>query len=257
SVDRYEEQSLDLTKVNPKLGVRWNITEDLALRGAAFRTIKPALVTNRTIEPTQVAGFNQFFDDVNATEAWRYGVGLDWRLTEDLFIGAEATWRDLKVPFFIDGDAVFEHQEERTHRAYLFWTPLPEVALSAEFVYDRFEAEEGNFTGNAFGFPEDLQTISVPLTIRYFHPLGLFASFGASLVAQDVERPPGSALADGNDRFVIFDAVVGYRLPKRLGTVSIEVNNLLDDGFKFQDDDFREFQDAPAIGPYIPERTVV
>src|SRR5690606_18496683 len=40
SVDHYEEQSLDLTKVNPKLGVRWNITEDLALRGAAFRTIK-------------------------------------------------------------------------------------------------------------------------------------------------------------------------------------------------------------------------
>ncbi len=32
------------------------------------------MITRQTIEPTQVAGFNQFFDLDNGTDAWNYGV---------------------------------------------------------------------------------------------------------------------------------------------------------------------------------------
>ena len=58
---------MKVQKVNPKFGVQWNITDDLVLRGAVFRTVKPALVNNQTLEPTQVAGFNQLFDDPNGS----------------------------------------------------------------------------------------------------------------------------------------------------------------------------------------------
>jgi tetratricopeptide (TPR) repeat protein len=94
SYDHYENQGLKVEKVNPKFGVEWNVTDDLVLRGAAFRTVKPALVNNRTLEPTQIAGFNQLFDDINGTAYWRYGVGVDHRLWDNLFIGGEATWRN-------------------------------------------------------------------------------------------------------------------------------------------------------------------
>ena len=49
----------------------------------------------------------------------------------------------------------------------------------------------------------------------------------------------------------------GYRLPQRRGVISIEANNLLNTGFQFQDDSFRQFQDAATISPFIPERTVL
>ena len=81
SYDDYEEGILDDTNFNPKFGALWQASNNLRLRAAAFKVVKPLLVNNRTLEPTQVAGFNQFFDDINGTEAWRYGAGIDWSLS--------------------------------------------------------------------------------------------------------------------------------------------------------------------------------
>jgi len=65
----------DKDQFNPKFGITWNPLPNTTLRAAAFRTLKRTLITDQTIEPTQVAGVNQFFDDNNATDAWRYGGG--------------------------------------------------------------------------------------------------------------------------------------------------------------------------------------
>jgi outer membrane receptor protein involved in Fe transport len=242
--------------MNPKLGVQWNITDDLHLRAAVFRTVKPALVNNRTLEPTQIAGFNQFFDDIDATKSWRYGVGLDWRATRDLFAGAELTWRDLDEPVFDTGSTKFENRDEQLYRGYLYWTPLPQLALSAEITSDRYDAEAGLAT--EFGdVPEKVETLSVPLAVRYFHPAGFFAGVGATYVNQEVRRSEFASFTDGSDDFLVVDALVGYRFPKRFGIASLEVNNLFDTGFHYQDDSFREFRDEPSISRYIPERTIM
>ena len=62
---------------------------------------------------------------------------------------------------------------------------------------------------------------------------------------------------EGKDDFFIVDAAIGWRIPNRLGIVSLEVRNLFDEEFKYQDDSFREFRDEPSIGPYIPDRTIL
>ena len=49
---------------------------------------------------TQVAGFNQFYDDYEATDTWVYGVALDQKFPKDVYFGAEFSYRDLDVPFF-------------------------------------------------------------------------------------------------------------------------------------------------------------
>jgi len=63
----------DGSQFNPKLGIVWEAFEGTTLRGAWFRVLKRTLVTDQTVEPTQVAGFNQFFDELNATDYWVLG----------------------------------------------------------------------------------------------------------------------------------------------------------------------------------------
>jgi len=256
SYDDYDEDALEVEEVNPKFGVQWNITGNLRFRSALFQTVKPALVSNRTIEPTQIAGFNQMFDDVNATRSRVYGIGLDWRAMDNLLVGAEAVWRELEVPIFVNAGVVSQHQDEYVSRAYVNWTPMAGLAVSGELVYDRFEAENGPAAASS-RFPEKLATTHIPLAARYFHPRGFFAGIGASYVHQTVRRSDISPLADGTDEFVVVDATVGYRLPGRRGTVSLEVRNLFDSEFKFQDDGFREFAGEPSTGPYIPDSVVL
>ena len=251
ALDDYEEGDLNVEEVSPKLGVQWHLDESLVLRAAWFETVKPALVNNRTIEPTQVAGFNQLFDDINGTQSSRYGIGLDWNVTNAVMLGAEATWRDMDVPISGSDGFFFEKEEEQSHRVYLNWTPLPEWAFSTEFVYVRFQAKQGQLT-DLTSVPLDLQTISIPLRLRYFHPSGFFAGLQTTYVHQEVERSEASSFPDGTDSFFVVDVAAGYRLPNRAGVVSLQIQNLFDTKFKYQDDSFREFGDEPSVSPYIP-----
>ena len=127
SADNYEEESIEARKLNPKLGVQWNVTENVRLRAAAFQVVKAPLSTNRTLEPTQVAGFNQFFDDDagDGRAAVRRSAPTG-SLRDNLFVGAEATWRDLDVQYFVDGSTTTADEtnwHEQTHRLYAYWAP--------------------------------------------------------------------------------------------------------------------------------------
>ena len=87
----YEGGIRDQDQFNPKFGVTWNPFTDTTLRGAVFRALKRTLITNQTLEPTQVAGFNQFFDDPNVTESWRYGVAVDQKFSKSIYGGVEVS----------------------------------------------------------------------------------------------------------------------------------------------------------------------
>jgi tetratricopeptide (TPR) repeat protein len=276
SIDSYDEdphnvqEGFDKFQVNPKLGVQWNVTDDFLLRGAVFNAVKPILVANRTLEPTQIAGFNQMFDYPNATEVFQYGIGADWDVTDNLHLGAEAVWRDLEAPNVsqadLDGDTVIdsldfrtEDEDEELYRAYAYWLPIPELALSAEIVFDRFESEAGGLTDTS-SVPLDLETFSVPLGLRYFHPSGFFAGLNGTYVHQEIDRSAAAlslGFSDGTDDFFVVDAAVGWRFPDRIGIASLSVMNLFDEEFQFQDDSFREFRDEPTAGPYFPDRTIL
>jgi outer membrane receptor protein involved in Fe transport len=251
SYQEYDGKRFDLDEFNPKIGVVWSPTDSLRIRGAYFEVVKPVLSANRTLEPTQIAGFNQFFDDLNATRSERYGIGIDWQTTPELAIGAELTGRDLESPSTDTlGNPVFDDQDESTHRAYAYWTPSDRWAVSAEGVYDKF----ANSATGSLVIPDEVRTVSLPWKATYFHPQGLFASAGVTYVDQKVKRDPASTLPEGDDSFSIVDLALGYRLPQRRGVVSLTVHNLFDEGFKYQDNSYREFGDEPSVSPYTPER---
>jgi outer membrane receptor protein involved in Fe transport len=174
STDFFRGSTVDRDQFNPKVGVTWNPLPSTTLRAAAFRTLKRSLINNQSIEPTQVSGFNQFFDDPEGTTSWRYGFAIDQKFTAYLFGGAEYTRRDLEVPFTRVIGSVREilkvDWEEQEVRAYLFLTPYPWVALSAEYQYEQFDRDR-EFVANI----ENVKTHHVPLGIGFFHPCGAFS----------------------------------------------------------------------------------
>ncbi len=252
SYDSYKEADTEFDLIAPKLGVQWAMTDALRLRAAAVRTLKPALLANQTIQPTQVAGFNQFFDDTNGTKSWLYGVGIDARLAKRLYSGIEASYRDLDESSLVDGISQSATAEESGARAYLNWAPHPDWAFSAELLYDRYQRN-----GSDLDVPNDVTTYAAPLAVRYFSPTGIFAGAGVSFVHQDVERPSGSPSPEGNDTFYVLDAGVGYRFPHRRGLVSVGMQNVFDRDFNYQDDNYRKTGNDPALSPYIPDRTII
>ncbi|MCB2147808.1 MAG: FecR domain-containing protein [Deltaproteobacteria bacterium] len=221
------------SQFNPKLGVNWNPIPSTTIRGAVFRTFTRSLVTDQTLEPTQVAGFNQFFDDPEETESWVYGAAIDQKLPNDVYFGAQLSYRDLSVPFQ-DLDLTLKDAdwEEYLGRAYIYWTPHEWLALKAEYLYEDFERGE-EFPGGI----KDLKTQSVPLGITFFHPSGLSVGLTATYYDQkgEIERTAigFDVFEDGSDQFWLVDAAIGYRFPKRYGFVTLGVKNLFDEEFDY------------------------
>jgi tetratricopeptide (TPR) repeat protein len=241
------DEDVDKDQLNPKFGITWSPLPGTTLRAAAFRVLKRTLITDQTIEPTQVAGFNQFFDDSDLTEAWHYGGAIDQKFTSSLFGGVEFSKRDLTVPGLLDLSDPFNpvnrdaDWNEYLGRAYLFWTPHPWLALRAQYLFERFERP-------LLG-PTELDTQRVPLGIGFFHPSGLSASLTATYWKQDGTFTsffdPTVPVRSGSDDFWTVDAAISYRLPKRYGFISVGATNLFDEKFNF----FEVNRDNPTIQP--------
>jgi tetratricopeptide (TPR) repeat protein len=259
SSDFFKGGSLKLNteQFNPKLGLTWNPSLATMVRAAAFRTFKRPLLSNQTLEPTQVAGFNQFFDDGEGADVWRYGIGIDQKLSVKLYAGAEYSKRYLKEKGTAPPDPAVQEfgSEEYLYRFYLYWTPLSWLAAGPEYQFERFK--------NPLEFSKDeqitrLNTHRFSLGISFFHPSGFKARLKPTYVDQDGEfvlqptgpPPPFFISKPGENRFWVFDVSIGYRLPKRRGSITIEAKNLFDETFRFQDTD-------PSNPSIYPERLIL
>jgi len=234
---------------NPKLGVSWDIQPNTTLRAAAFKTLNRVLITQQTLEPTQVAGFNQFYDDVESTEAVRYGVALDHKFSNQMYGGIEFSERDLEVPLPVPGPGGVEltrlDWDEKLDRAYLFLAPAHWVALSIEFQNEVFDRpDSGNLS------PE-VKTRKLPLGVRLFSGSGWNFALTATYIDQegDFLNPATSLFESESDNFWVADTSVSYQLPKRLGYVSIGATNLTDEQFSYQETDLLN-------STLVPERMV-
>lgn len=254
SYDSISTPDQDLNKVSPKLGLQWRITDRARLRLAYFRTLKRVLSVEQTIEPTNIAGFNQFFDDANGTGTERYGIGLDATLTKELYGGLEYSQRELAVPGFSvsQGLPIKFDRDEKLARAYLYWTPHSHWAVSAETTFEEFKRPREDPTAVFDNAPIKVESVAVPLAVRYFHPSGFFTGIGGSFVYQHLDRLLESAREDA---FFLLDTQLGYRLPKRRGVIRLEAKNLLDEDFFFQDLNIHNARE-PQNALFIPDRTI-
>jgi tetratricopeptide (TPR) repeat protein len=242
----------DKTQLNPKIGVSWHIAGGTTIRAAAFRVLEDTLIAKQRLEPTHVAGFTQVFEEVldggEAVDAWNYGVGIDRDLTDTLSCGIEYVKRELDVPVLqlSSGTTYGVKWDEEAVRLYLYESPLDWLTLHLGYHFESYR-RENKYTGD-----EDiteLDTHRFPIGVRFFLPAGFFAGVKATYVAQEGKfgsRPTATKpLLSGEDAFWVFDADMGYRLPRRLGIISVDGKNIFNNGFKFQDTD----PSRPSIFP--------
>jgi hypothetical protein len=246
SYDSYKERELSIDQFNPKVGLQWNIVNSLRLRMAFIEAVKAPLTTNQTIEPTQVAGFNQLYDDINGTRSRRIGIGLDGHYKEKIFSGFEISSRDLRVPSFLANNIFVDDQKEEIYRAYLYGVPDSKWSVKSEIQFEQFSRDE-----TTLGLHK-LDTLSIPVNLNYFNFHGLFFSLTGTFVRQEIDRR--EVLIERIQNFFLFDASLGYRLPNRRGIISLDAKNIFDQSFLFRN---IHFQTAEPVNPaYLPTRTI-
>jgi Tfp pilus assembly protein PilF len=242
--DTKDAASESRDQINPKLGVTWQARPGTTLRAAGFRALKRSLVTDQTLEPTQVAGFNQFYDDVASSDAWRYGLAVDQKFSQRVFGGVELSRRDLSVPILYTdtsgGVPPFPTTVERADwredggRAYLFMTPNDRVALSMEYQYQRLDRPFSPATG--VESVSEIKAHKFPLGIRFFTNSGWTYALKGTFVHEDYDSgsTPLPGVTKQSSDFWVVDATASYRLAKRRGFVAFGATNLFNEQFAFE-----------------------
>jgi Tfp pilus assembly protein PilF len=253
-----EGRSFDEDQFNPKVGLVWQPVEGTTVRATALRTLHPNTFSESNIqpflEPTEVAGFNQFFFGVAGEDTRLYGAAIDQEFSRDLHAGVEYSRREIETPFVFPGPPeqsfLFESEEDNG-RAYLFWTPNPVIALRAGYRYDKQETRDAPVF-NALS----IETRRMPLGVSYFSRAGLSVDVQATYVDQEgqflefLPDPPFVNQFTDDDQFWVVDASLSYRLPQRYGLITLSARNLLDEKFNFQDVD-------PSNPTIVPERMLL
>lgn len=258
SADWLDDPDFERDRLNPKLGLAWQARDDTVVRAGVSRTLSFPVYSRQDIhpslEPTLVGGFNQFFPSGAGEQAWRYGAGIEHRASSAIWVGAEYSERDNEVPFFAvpefpETELVLStaDNEEKTARGYLYWTASDLISISAEYQFDQFDNDpDFDLTGAL-----KLDTHRIPLKLSAFHPSGLGARVVATYVDQSGtftdQTVPFFQTFEDSDEFIVVDAGLSYRLPKRWGLLQLEVKNALDESFRFQDID-------PENPQIVPER---
>jgi Tfp pilus assembly protein PilF len=240
------EDPIDKDRLNPRIGLVWSPRAGTDIRAAFGSTLKRPFVRSQTIEPTQVAGFNQyftgfdlFFGDPEGTVSERLGVALDQAFPNGVNAGIEISRRDLTVAGFLE-DHDWKEESALAYAYKPFLAGSWEGAISLDVEYEAIERPAEN-TG-----PEgilDLETIRIPLALRMFSARGVALRARATYVRQQGEFTiqPGDPVFPKDDDAVIVDFALEYLLPRRKGTVSVGVNNAFD-----------EFVDLLEIDPLNP-----
>jgi hypothetical protein len=240
-LNKNNSNSFNKKLVNPKFGLTWLPNENTTLRLAAFKSLKSEFINNQTIQPTQVAGFNQFFDEWSNAEVWRYGAGVDHILNNNIRIGYEWSMRQVKYPIYVDPSVIqdsmteddyfeYENYFERSYRAY--FDTVINKNISAHIDYINTNSDNPRYEA----IP--LSTHKIPFGVSFFSSHGYSININPTLYYQngtyDYYYNPKNKKSD----FLNLDLDIRYRLPNRHGQLVIGFFNILNKKFYLTDYDF-------------------
>ena len=251
SKDRIRDANLTVSKLSPRLGLIAELERWLTFRASAAKSTKPALFASQTLRPTHVLGFSHFADDT--TEDFHVLSRRLWNVKprDNVYAGVELARRNTTFPLNVFDTPTFTNPVSKTHTAYAYWTPYGRlVALSAKYMRESVVLPFDDAL--AGGVPSALTTERLPLELRVHTPSGWIVGTTVQRVRQRVDVPVQDSRRTS---FSLIDAMLGYRFPRRSGSFSIDLRNVLNRKFAFQDTSFLAAE--PAIPPFIPHRSVV
>jgi ferric-dicitrate binding protein FerR (iron transport regulator) len=238
--EEYEYRLYKTDQFGPKFGLSWDVDGNTTLRGAYLKSIARPSHYEKTIEPTQVVGFNQYFDDVEGSDIEQFGVGFDTNFDNGVSIGIEFNRRDLSLPM-AGKKVILESCDEKWTHGYLYWPVTKRLSMSLGYEKDVMERET---------FAPQLLTIyQMPIGFKYHWPSGMSFDLEGAKIDQKIDHDGVGKQED----FWNVNAVLGFRFPKRNGKAEIIVKNLLDKEFNYYDLSF--FHGSDYVMPqYQPER---
>lgn len=225
---------------SPKMGLTWQPVASTSFRLAWLEGVTRTLLAEQTIEPTQVAGFNQFYDDAAGTATKLHGLGMDHEFSSLLYGGMAYVHRDLEVPYihaFTSGtraeNSRIDWQEQST-KIYLNWLPNSALSVSTEYFYEKLDRSP-EFSGTELF--EELATHRGRMRLSWFDPSGFRAKCIATYVDQQGTFVDPTSFSyqtqKDSDSFWIIDVSIGYLLPKGYGLINLQLRNLFDTDFNF------------------------
>ncbi|MCU7934646.1 MAG: FecR domain-containing protein [Candidatus Thiodiazotropha sp. (ex Dulcina madagascariensis)] len=265
----------DLRKIYPKVGLQLEPTTGNEIRLAAFRNrvsvILPSLY--ETLEPTQIVGFNQLPDDLHWTDSWNYAAAYNRRFSQNLHAGISSVYREMNTKIeMLDtsapppGSSIQTLEYDDTHAGFwLNWTPSMRWTLGIEYSYNLYNLKKGiQATDKSVLAPDGilkLETHKAPASVSFFHPSGFSTKLTATYLDQKGSfiDTTGFATQQGEDQGVITDIAFSYRFSKRMGSVSLGVNNLFDEHLNHEDQSSYDASDpvssaSPSV--FFKERVV-
>lgn len=235
------ERSAD--KFSPKAALSIYPSDSLIVRAAYFQNLGISSVSDiGTIEPAALGSFVQSYGDLPGVETENYGVGIDYKIPRTLYTGIEYIYRDIQRDaveidntFDVNFDTLTQEngfrvrnleEQEREHlvKYYLYGVISDELVATFDYVHAAL---------NALDINERNDTDKFAFALRYFSPQRWFAFTRATYRQQGLRNVAG--FENGDQDFWIVDAGLGYRIPKRHGSVQLIFSNLLDEDFGYAD----------------------
>lgn len=230
----------------PKIGAVYQLTPRIDIRAAYLESLTRPLSIEQTLEPTQIAGFNQFFDETEAIESDEYALGFDIDAGAGHYVGGELRVKQSDVPSAQD---LGELLDAKQRQAQLFWSWSADPwAISLAYQYEKSE-----YTSNVFlDVPSLLITQRTPLIAKWFSARGL--SIGAEVTHFDQRGEFNNGASKSSDHFTLMDISAGYSFWQRRAEIEVRFNNIFDASFRYQNTNL--YDPTPRLALYLPERTV-
>ncbi len=127
--------------------------------------------------------------------------------------------------------------DERNTGLHAYWAATDSIAVTGEYSAEEFERPDA-FPGKELIVK--IKTRAMPLGLAVHAWSKFFVRATATYVRQTGEFffiDAGPEPVPDEDSFWIADLTLGYRLPNRQGTLSLEGRNLFDEQYRFQETD--------------------
>jgi tetratricopeptide (TPR) repeat protein len=263
--DRVELEDTTTSGITPGVGLDWRMTDKITARATASRIITRPTTVDQSLFPTAIAGFNQEFDEFEATTADLLALALQYQPSQKLTLGLLARRRWISDEFSRasgneDDEVTFNIKSQVEDHAEIYLDALlgSQLAATVGADFDRYRQKWQDGVNQ----PVRLTTFSLPLGIRYFAPSGWYASFLSEFLAQRQELNFNTEQQTGTDSDLLLDAEIGYRFGAGRGVVFVRGDNLLDRKLAYRDDLFRsprtgQTEIGDAGRRFLPNRTLL
>ena len=239
------ERKMDFSDFSPKVGLIWH-RDRLELKAALFQSVRYLPKLDQSIEPTMFSGFMQLYEENFSSVSENAAIGFDYALGEGSYLGGDYVRRYIEFDeFYVAPQIAIEERKieyyESLAKLHYYNTLSPNMSFSLSANWERMDYKELNF---AFGRVSFIDRYSVPFTLDLFSDEQV--SFRLEQVYHKQRYKENDSSPFTEDNTWVTNLSVKRRLGESRGSVSVGVQNLLDEESEFVNYDASTLQFYPA-----------